>query len=631
MGKIQAYTGKDIKVLSDFEHVRMRTNVYLGNTVKTTYSVPVFSADGGMTIKPLEFVPAVLKAVGEILDNSVDEHTQISKTSKWIRITAVPEDGRYIVEDNGRGVPVDKHETGKYTPEVVFGSLRSGRNFSDDKKAGVIGANGVGSSCVVACSTTFGVEINRDGKRYQQQFAQGGAKNTKPIIESVKVKDTGTKIDFTLDPTVFEDITLPPELLRNKAIEIAFNNPDVTVQYNGEKFHYKNGLEDVIKKFSSNYFKFGIAGFEYFVVFDAIESIDEQVFTWINSSLLYDGGICNTQFVNAFVDAVTEHLRKDAKKLGAEVTKNDIRQNLLILGSLKISDPVYDSQSKTRLTGPNLRKELNDIISAGWSLFTRRNKEWLSLVLERANERHHKSANEKAIKEHKKVLAKKVPGLLDAAGRDRLKCKLFITEGLSAASSLVEVRNPETMGSFPLGGKVNNVYGSTVAQVLQMGKLTDLLAAIGLVPGQKVNRYEVRFGKGVVIATDADQDGADIFTTLMCLFYQFWKELFDPKQKPYFFRLISPNVIAVKGNKRVHFSTRAEYEKQRDKYKGWTINYAKGLGSLERADWEIIIDDERFLIPIVGDSHMEETMKLLFSDDTDARKEWLTTKNETLV
>lgn len=621
------YTGKDIKVLSDFEHVRLRTNVYLGNTTKTKYQIPIFKEDGSFSIETVEFVPATLKAVMEILENSNDEHTQIEKPNKWIKIHAYPEEGRYIIEDNGRGVPIDKHETGKYTPEVVFGSLRSGRNFKNEKAAGVIGANGVGSSCVVACSTNFSVEIHRDGKVYKQQFTNGGSTISKPRIVEKQLKDTGTKIEFTLDSTVFEDVSLPTSLLRNRAIEIAFNNPNITVYYNDEKFKFKNGLEDLIKTFSSSYFKFGKSGFEFYVVFDILNSIDEYIFTWVNSSLLYDGGICNTQFMNAFTDAVIEHLKKDAKKLGAEVTKNDIRQNLLVFGCLKISDPMYDSQSKTRLTGPNLRKEIENVISVDWSSFVRKNKQWLETVLERANERHHKDANEKAIKEHKKTLKKKIPGLLDAVGKDRSKCILFISEGLSAASSLTEVRNPEIMASFPLGGKINNVYGSTVAQVLQMGKLTDLLASIGLVPGHKAHRRDLRFGK-VVIATDADMDGADIFTTLICLFYYFWKELFDPNQPAFFYRLNAPNVIAVKGTKRIHFPTRMDYEAQRDKYKGWTINYAKGLGSLEREDWEMMINDSRCYLPVVADSNMDNVMKLLFSDDANARKVWLSTKED---
>jgi DNA gyrase/topoisomerase IV subunit B len=626
MEKNKTYTEKDIVVLSDREHVRMRLPIYFGSIVPTTVRIPIFAES--LVLSEFTFIPAAYKAVGEIIDNCIDEFSHLLIKNKELTIVSDTKNGYYSIKDNGRGVPIGKMETGQHTPEVVFGSLRSGRNFKDEKVTGVIGQNGIGAAATAYTSTLFKIEIVRDGKEYIQEFSNGVEIIHPPTIKKTNKRETGTTISFSLDPEVYKDVELPSEVMRNRAIEVAFNNPNTTVFYNNEKFNFKNGLEDVVKKISNEYFRFGIEGFEFFVILDQYKGQDEQVFTWVNSSLLYDGGMCNTQFVNAFVDATVEHLRKDAKKLGAEVTKNDIRQNLLVLGSLKISDPVYDSQSKTRLIGPNLRKELDNLISSGWSLFSKRNKEWLSLVLERANERHHTNANKKASEEFKKTLKKKVPGLLDAVGRERMKCKLFITEGLSAASSLVEVRDPGTIGSFPLGGKINNVYGSTVAQVLQMGKLKDLLAAIGLVPGQKVYKQELRFGKGVVIATDADPDGSDIITTLVCLFYEFWPELFDPKQPPYFYRLIAPNVCAVKGNKRVHFTTKKDYEKQRDKYKGWTISYFKGLGSMEKEDWEMIINDERFYLPIIGDSNMKDVMKLLFSEDSQARKDWLSTKTE---
>jgi len=619
------YTSNDIQVLSDRDHVRLRLSMYAGSTVSSTFELPYFK-DGKIEITPTPFVFATMRMFQEIIDNSNDEFSQITIPNKTLTLECDPVNGFYSVEDNGRGVPIDMHKTGKPTPEVVFGSLRSGRNFTEGKTTGTVGQNGIGSSMTCFCSAEFKVEISREGKKYTQSFLEGASNIQTPVIKKQAGSKTGTKISYKLDPTVVADITLPDVLLRNKAIEVAFNNPNTTVTYNGDKFHYKNGLEDVVKSISKNYFRFGIEGFEFFVIFDQYQGVDEKVFTWVNSSLLYDGGMCNTQFVNAFVDATTEHLRKDAKKLGAEVTRNDIRQNLLILGSLKVSDPVYDSQGKTRLIGPNIRKELDGLISSGWSLFTRRNKEWLDTVLERANERHHKSANKKASDDFKKTLRKKVPGLLDAVDRDRMKCRLYITEGLSAASSLVEVRDPNTMGSYPLGGKINNVYGSTVAQVLQMGKLSDLLASVGLVPGQKAVKHELRFGNGVVIATDSDPDGSDIITTLICLFYQFWPELFESKTKPFFYRLIAPNIIAVKGNKRVHFSTRADYIKQREKYKGWSVSYAKGLGSLEKEDWEMIINDDRFYLPIVGDEQMKDVIKLLFSDDANERKLWLSHK-----
>lgn len=622
MVKKKDYTADDIKVLSDREHVRLRTQIYLGSTKKTQYNIPVF-VEEQFEIQQVEFIPAVYKAVGEIIDNCIDEFAHINIKDKLLTIQSNPIEGKYTIADNGRGVPIDMHATGRHTPEVVFGSLRSGRNFDEGKEAGVIGQNGVGSACTNYCSSEFVIDIHRNGKRYKQTFTDGGLHVSKPSIKTGGVH-SGTAVEFTLDSQVFEDVSLPESLMRNRAIELAVTNPGITVNYNGTKFKYRKGFEDIISKLSNNYFKFSSDNIEFYVIFDLYEGIDEQIFSWVNSSLLFDGGICNTQFLNAFYDGVMQHLAKEAKKNKCEVTKNDVRQNLLVLGNLKLSDPQYDAQSKTRLTGPNLRNEMNKIVEDGWTSFVRKNKDWIAQVLERAMVRHHTKENSKAVKEHQKNLRKKIPGLVDATSQNRFETALLVTEGDSAASMITQARNPKTTASLPLRGKVNNVYGATVAQLLQMGKITDLLSAIGLIPGQKALRNDLRYGK-IIIATDADYDGGDIFTLLVNLFHSFWPELFDKGREPFIYRLVAPNVCAAKGNKRVHFTSRQDFERMKDKYKGWTINYYKGLGSMVKQDWEMVLTGEtNTLIPIVDDGNMKGVLTLLFSPNADARKEWLT-------
>ena len=466
--------------------------------------------------------------------------------------------------------------------------------------------------------------IVRDGKSYSQRFSNGGKIIVKPTIRKSTIKSTGTSIQFQLDDQVFKEISLPEELMENRAIEIALTNPGLTVVYNRKKYCFKGGFEDIIKKISSNYHRFEKNGDEFFVIFDLHEGVDEQIFSWVNSSLLFDGGICNTQFMNAFYDKVTTHLEKEAKKNKCVVTKNDIRQNLLVVGNLRLSNPEYDAQSKTRLTGPQRRKEMIALLDSDWSLFARRNKTWMTTVLERSIVRHHASENRKAINNHTKNLNKKVAGLIDATSKDRSVCQLLITEGDSASRMITQARDPVTTASLPLSGKVNNVYGSTVAQLLNMGKMTDLLAVIGLIPGQKAMRYDLRYNR-IVIATDADVDGGDIFTLLVNLLFQFWPELFDPNYEPIVYRLLAPNVCLVKGKKRLHFVTRADYEKVKKKYaSGWTVNYYKGLGSMVNEDWEMILSGETdTMIPITNDGGFEATMKLLFGPSADDRKEWL--------
>lgn len=622
------YTAEDIQVLDDRSHCRLRTQMYLGNLQPTTFKVPVFLNDS-FEIKEFTFIPAVFKAVGEIFDNSIDEFSQTKKANKTLKIVAEPEEGKFSISDTGRGIPIDPHPTikGKYTPEVALTNFRAGRNFKSEKEIGVIGQNGIGAAACVFCSSDFKVTIHRDGKRYTQQFENGAETIHKPKIAPVKSADTGTDVSFTLDSTVFNNISLPNDLIHNRALEIAFNNPGVCVSYNGNKYKYKNGFKELVKNISSDHFCFSSDTMDIYVVFDKVESTDEQMFTWVNSSLLFDGGLCNTQFLNAFYDKVTDQLAGAAKKEKSEVTKNDIRQNLLILASLKVANPEYDAQSKTRLTGPNLRKELLELIDANWSAFVRKSKPWLETVLSRAVERHHYDANKKALKDHQKSLKKRVAKLTDATSTNRSNCQLLITEGDSAASSITEVRDPKTTAILPLMGKINNVYGMTIAQLLQMGKITDLLSVIGLVPGKKVVRSELRYGK-IIIATDSDNDGDDIMSLLVNLFYQFWPDLFDPAYPPMVFRLIAPNVVVSKGQKRVHFSSRQQYEKEKNKYKGWGVEYMKGLGSLTIEDWEmVLLNGTGEVLPFTHDTQMPSTLTLLFGPDSGPRKEWLQVDN----
>jgi DNA gyrase/topoisomerase IV subunit B len=616
------YTSSDIKVLSDREHVRLRVEIYLGNTHRTNYSIPLF-LNNKFEIKEINFVPAVYKACNECIDNILDEFTQHRPKNPLITIGAHPILGMYEIEDNGRGVPIGKHETGKYTPEVVFSSLRSGRNFKENKNVGVIGMNGMGVSLTCMVSTEFKIEIHRDKKRYIQRFSDGADSVSKPSIRKYSGNKTGTKVQFQLDPEVFEDITLPDELMENRAMEIALTNPGVTSEYNRKKYKYKRGFEDIIKKISDQYFKFETDEMEFFVIFGVNDNLDEQIFTWVNSSLLFDGGICNTQFLNVFYDKTIGHLAKDAKKLKCEVTKNDVRNHLLVIGNLRVSDPQYDAQSKTRLTGPNLRNKIMAMVETQWTGFSRKNKTWLSEVLDRAMVRYHAKANKDAINKHRKNLTKKIPKLMDATSKNRSECQLLITEGDSAASMITDVRDPKIHGSLPLMGKINNVYGTTPAQLLKMGKITDLLTAVGLIPGQRALRSELNYGK-LIIATDADVDGGDIFTLLINLLFTYWPELFDKRYEPFIYRLVAPNVCAVKKDKRVHFPTREAYEKTKGKYKSWSIKYFKGLGSMVREDWEMILTGQtNTLIPMVDDGRIKSVLKLLFSNDANARKEWL--------
>jgi len=232
--KDKEYTASDISVLSDRDHCRLRTGIYLGSTEMTSFEVPMFEKND-ILIKQKDFIPALFKSFNEITDNAVDELTQLTKKDKKISIYHDTVLNKLRVSDNGRGVPIDLHpQTGKYTPETVFTELRSGRNFNDDEKSsGVIGTNGVGSSAVAMLSESFNVAIKRDGKFYEQNYRDGISKIDEPSINTYKGKDTGTSIEFKFDTTLkqFASTELDAELIANRVVEIALNNPEIEISY----------------------------------------------------------------------------------------------------------------------------------------------------------------------------------------------------------------------------------------------------------------------------------------------------------------------------------------------------------------------------------------------------------------
>ena len=635
------YTASDVDILTERDHVRVRTPMYFGDVNLAEYQILDLQ---GCTLSPVStsFVPAVYKAIGEIIDNSLDEFAHISIPSKVLTIECNPPAGTYTISDNGRGIPIEKKKVQvsptkieeKWVAELLLANLRSGRNFRDapDKSVGIIGMNGVGAACTNYCSSQFTVHITRDKQTYDQTFTDGAAKISRPIISKSTSSKTGTSISFELDPTVFKNgVGLDDKLIQNRAIEIAATNPGLTVLYNNKKFKFKNGMADVLKSLVGDLeigtFEINTpeARGEIYVIPSSHTEVDERMFTWVNSSFLFDGGKCNTQFLNAFFDKAMEAVEKKGAKSKLTVTKNDVRYGITVIANLKLKTPSYDSQAKTRLSGPDLRKDMVSSADQGWKIFSKQFDTWLDDCVFRAAVRQNKVAISAMDDDAKKKGKIKVPGLLDATSKIRSDCMLFVVEGESAKSQICEVRNPETMAAYGLTGKFNNIRGCSPAQVSKMPKVLDLLKVIGLVPGKKAIRSNLNYGK-LVISTDADYDGGDIFANTVNLIHTFWPELLSSDYEPFVYRLVAPNVCLVKNGQRIHFPTLAEYEKAKSKYdnKGWTVNYFKGLGSMNTTDWEMILSGKTNTeIPIIDDGSLDITLELLFGNNADNRKKWL--------
>jgi len=446
--KDKEYTASDISVLSDRDHCRLRTGIYLGSTEMTSFEVPMFEKND-ILIKQKDFIPALFKSFNEITDNAVDELTQLTKKDKKISIYHDTVLNKLRVSDNGRGVPIDLHpQTGKYTPETVFTELRSGRNFNDDEKSsGVIGTNGVGSSAVAMLSESFNVAIKRDGKFYEQNYRDGISKIDEPSINTYKGKDTGTSIEFKFDTTLkqFASTELDAELIANRVVEIALNNPEIEISYSrkqldeigeeeqiSETYHFKGGLGEYIKSVSDSYFEFKYDDPEftarYYVILDKYQGIDEKIFVYVNSSLLFEGGTAAHIFFNTFFSSAVDKLKSEAKKRKIEINKNDIRQNLMVVADVKMKNPRYDNQSKTRLISNEIKKHIDKMILDQIGKFLSSHKEWVDDVLARAEFRQRISDMAEVKKGQRKKRGK-IAKLVDCYSTDRSICSIAFSEG----------------------------------------------------------------------------------------------------------------------------------------------------------------------------------------------------------
>lgn len=426
----------------------VRTAIYLGSTEKSIYEVPIFEKND-IKIKQKEFVPALFKAFNEIADNAIDELTQLKKKDKKISVMHDTIHNRYKVSDNGRGVPIDVHsQTGRHTPETVFTELRSGRNFDDDAKdSGVIGTNGVGSSVVAMLSEEFDVSIKRDGKFYEQMYRDGTAIINEPSINAYKGRDTGTSIDFKFDTSLpqFESTKVDPELIGNRVVEIALNNPEIELSYvrkqlddDGDEeqisdvYHFKGGMGEYIKHVSDRYFEFRYDNPEftakYYIILDKYQGIDEKVFVYVNSSLLFEGGTASHMFFNTFFTAVTTKLKSEVKKRKIDLNKNDVRQNLMVIADVKMKNPRYDNQSKTRLISQEIKKHIDKMISDQITKFMTQNKDWVEEVLSRAEFRQ-RIADMAEVKKNQKKKKGKLAKLIDCYSKDRSQCSIAFSEG----------------------------------------------------------------------------------------------------------------------------------------------------------------------------------------------------------
>ncbi|QIG69710.1 DNA gyrase subunit B protein [Rhizobium phage RHph_I46] len=604
----------EFKILNDYQHARLRTEMYLGSRVPTDILFPVYDElTDSFSMQKVTLVPALLTGFREALDNHLDELTFVGKGI--INVFYNEDTGVFQTSDTGRGIPLDYiEEEGARIATIAVSRTKAGRNFGE--RGEQAGTNGLGISVVNYCSEFFSLVVERDGSRFVQNFVEGEESLIveEPTISSTDKKKHGTSVSFKLSSKVFEQLILPVSVVKSLVVLIAKTNPNIEFAFNGSVIKRSQDIKKNLFPGEKSVYEFkfedaNARGSYYLKMTDE----DLAIFSLVNNIPAYNGGTMDDEVKYHFPRQLLEALTKESKRRKLSPNKNDVLENLLFIGSMKVIAPNFDSQSKTRLTNQNVRYPVVAAFreKTDWQKFIKENSELVERIYERCAARTHQVDKSKTDQDEKRLKKLKIPSLVDSNSRDRKKCVLFITEGESAKGGLIAARNPDIHAVMPLRGKILNVYHKKPAEASASKILEQLCAAIGLVPGKKVNYDNLRYGK-IFIMADADNDGqGSICPLVISFFYKFWPELFTGDEA--FVNIFStPLIIAENKKDRRYFYPHNIEEFDSSKFKGWNIRRAKGLGSLQKENFVDHLANP-VAVPLVNEPDLPHVLDLLFN------------------
>lgn len=625
-------TKKEYKRLNDFEHARNNTEMWLGSRDPHTQTIMGYSGNKPGVVT-YTWTPAVFTSFREIMDNALDEMVTHGHGDR-LDITYDPKEMVFSIRDNGRGIPIawDEEEQ-MYGATLLMSETKAGRNF--EERGNTRGVNGVGGSLVNMCSEWFQLDICRDKKEFSQRFAEGLDEKGRGclvfedpiIVPAKKGVSTGTRVEFKLSPKVFKNMDLPESFIRDRVYDAALCYPQLRVYYNGQRVETKGTVERTIfadeKPITFTVREPGFIA-QFWLVPEYLKDGSELTHTLVNAIPTFNGGTHVDVFKRKFYSGLIDALAPTSKKRRLVPNRSDIADGMMVFSITEMKAPVFDSQNKTRLTNAEAGKMTEKAIDDPdfFKKVIKNNPEWIESIYKRCAERTQKKDNADAAKLAKQNARSKVEDLEDASGGDRSKCILFLGEGKSAISGMVEARNADIHGGLPLRGKVLNVHGESPKTIWDNEALKKIMQSIGLVPGQRANRSMLRYGK-VYITTDADEDGKNIAALLVNFFYTLWPELFDPEKQPFIYIFDTPLIVAVKGKTRKYWYNENYGEFDPEAHKGWEITRAKGLAALKRDDWRHALATPK-LQPIVDDGALKEALDLLFNTKrADDRKQFI--------
>ena len=616
------YSAKNIQILEGLEAVRKRPGMYIGST-------------GSRGLHHL---------VWEIVDNSIDE--ALAGYATTVKLT-VKKDNYIVVEDDGRGIPVDIHpKTGRPAVETILTTLHAGGKFDGQSYKVSGGLHGVGASVVNALSSSFSVEINRDGKKYIQNFSQG-----EPISDLLiegKSEKSGSKVTFLADKEVFtETQEYNFETLRARIQQLAFLNKGINLIIKDEReekqqekqYRYEGGIVEYVNFLAGNktkinsdmiYIEKDIEGVSFEIAIQYFDTYTTNIFSFANNIPTHEGGMHEDGFKLALTRLINSYgkdngiIKKDESLIG-----EDVREGLTAIISIKHPDPQFEGQTKTKLGNPEVRQMASKLVGESLERFLAENpNDAKSIVLKGINAMHARIAARKARDATRRKSPLDAIGfaskLADCRSKDPNVSEIYIVEGDSAGGSAKQGRESEFQAILPLRGKVLNVEKARIDKIFANKEIVSLIQALGTGIGEEFNPDAIRYNK-VIIMTDADIDGAHIRTLLLTFLFRHMKGLFE---RGYIY-MAQPPLYKVQYGKNIKYLyNEKKLEQALKEFPGKpSIQRYKGLGEMNPEQlWETTMDPEnRTLLQITLEDAMEadKVFSMLMGEEVEPRKEFI--------
>ncbi len=510
------YSAKNINVLKGLDAVRKRPAMYIGDV-------------GQRGLHHL---------VNEVVDNSIDE--ALAGYADYISIL-INKDETVTVEDNGRGIPVDMHPEEKRSAlEVVMTVLHAGGKFDKDTYKVSGGLHGVGVSVVNALSEWLQVEVKRDGKVYFQEYHQGTPVKPVKEIDKSKKNETGTKVTFLPDAEIFKTNKFKFDTLAERMRELAYLNKNITIKIKDERtseeetFHFKGGLVEFVKYLDETrealhktiYIEGEKDNTPIEIAFQYNASYTENIFSYVNNINTHEGGTHLVGFKTALTRTLNNYAYKNnlLKEGKLTLTGDDFREGLTAVISVKVAEPQFEGQTKTKLGNSETKSAVETMVGEKLAEFLEENPGVGKKVIEkclRAAEAREAARKARDLARRKNALdGMNLPGkLADCSITDPEHCEIYIVEGDSAGGSAKQGRDRRFQAILPLKGKILNVEKAKLNKILENNEIRAIISAVGAGIGAEFDASKTRYGK-VILMTDADVDGSHIRTLLLTFFYR---------------------------------------------------------------------------------------------------------------